>query len=377
MLFDLEGSLRVINWDKLIADLDIPDDLRLAINCGFLRSDYLYGIRMQLLFEDAEVRNLIRSKFSRLGKRSLFVNDKANDRNTVDQQDSPFPFPHADTTVYRNILYATSRSGVYYAPWGKKKKARENAIGPRERVWDCPTLSLSASYNTLALAAGGEGLYEKGLDSEFGIPSENEPTKTSPQNCIAANWLYFSVYGSSHVGDGFLADYQMVGPQNLMQDREIKARHLKGLISADSIFKKAGYSWGAKDKIYLASESYVSAVRYNPYTEEDRLIQLGKIDLKVQLGQVVSGGVALFGTIIECDKAIVVVPSDGEQILLPGEPVCWRIFPRSRFYENQLHVIYEDRLEILSFNHDYFVDQKAKLSGAKFSEPSHWRDRYR
>jgi len=32
MLFDLEGSLRVINWDKLIADLDIPDDLRLAIN---------------------------------------------------------------------------------------------------------------------------------------------------------------------------------------------------------------------------------------------------------------------------------------------------------------------------------------------------------
>jgi hypothetical protein len=34
--------------------------------------------------------------------------------------------------------------------------------------------------------------------------------------------------------------------------------------------------------------------------------------------------------------------------------------------KNQLHVIYEDRLEILSFNHDYFVDQEAKLSGITY-----------
>lgn len=35
-------------------------------------------------------------------------------------------------------------------------------------------------------------------------------------------------------------------------------------------------------------------------------------------------------------------------------------------FKNQLHVIYEDRLEILSFNHDYFVDQEAKLSGITY-----------
>ena len=36
---------------------------------------------------------------------------------------------------------------------------------------------------------------------------------------------------------------------------------------------------------------------------------------------------------------------------------------RSKQYENQLHVVYEDRLEIFSFNHDYFINQKSKLSG--------------
>lgn len=35
-------------------------------------------------------------------------------------------------------------------------------------------------------------------------------------------------------------------------------------------------------------------------------------------------------------------------------------------FKNQLHVIYEDRLEILSFNNDYFVDQEAKLSGITY-----------
>ncbi len=43
----------------------------------------------------------------------------------------------------------------------------------------------------------------------------------------------------------------------------------------------------------------------------------------------------------------------------------WRVFPRSDHYSNQLHIIYDDRLEIVSFVHDYFVDQSSKLSGFK------------
>ena len=37
--------------------------------------------------------------------------------------------------------------------------------------------------------------------------------------------------------------------------------------------------------------------------------------------------------------------------------------PALEHYSNQLHIIYDDRLEIISFVHDYFVDQTSKLSG--------------
>jgi hypothetical protein len=34
-----------------------------------------------------------------------------------------------------------------------------------------------------------------------------------------------------------------------------------------------------------------------------------------------------------------------------------------------LHIIYNNRLEIFSFNHDYFVDQKEKFSGIRAYGP--------
>jgi hypothetical protein len=50
-------------------------------------------------------------------------------------------------------------------------------------------------------------------------------------------------------------------------------------------------------------------------------------------------------------------------MVIPGEPVNWRVFPRSKHYANHLHVVYDDRLEVWSFNHDYFLDQKKKRLG--------------
>jgi hypothetical protein len=67
--------------------------------------------------------------------------------------------------------------------------------------------------------------------------------------------------------------------------------------------------------------------------------------------------------VIESDDALLVILTTGESLSLPGEPTNWRVFPRSHNYISHLHVIYEDRLEIFAFTHDYFVDQETKLSG--------------
>ncbi|MNR50554.1 hypothetical protein D3C85_1700850 [compost metagenome] len=79
--------------------------------------------------------------------------------------------------------------------------------------------------------------------------------------------------------------------------------------------------------------------------------------------EVISTGTAPFGTVIELCDRLIIVRSDGVVESFDEEPLHWRIFPRSEHYSNQLHIIYEDRVLIVSYVHDYFVDQCAKLSG--------------
>ena len=372
-LFSREGSLRTIDWDRLVESLKVPQELGLAMHCAFLRSDYFYGNQWNMLFEDKEVKSLIQSKFSRLAERDILVSEQIVGECTLATQDSPFPFPHADTTVYRNVLYAASRSGIFRSSCRRKKQAI--IVGNAEKIWDCPMLSISASYNTLALAAGDDGLFELEINKDEGVPDKNaEPKEITKKNCTAANWLYFSTYGSSHVGDGFLADFKMIERKRQSDIARDwigpNVRKLEKIVTAQKIFLEKGYSWGTKDKICQATNSRVEVVQYNPWkeTDEERLRPLGTIQLQPWKGKVISGGIALLGTIIECENAIVVVPSEGDPITLPGEPVNWRVFPRSKYYENTLHIVYEDSLEIYSFNHDYFVDQKTKRSGIRFAE---------
>ena len=142
-------------------------------------------------------------------------------------------------------------------------------------------------------------------------------------------------------------------------------RTFERVITDRDIFNEQGYSWGTRDKIYQARNREITVARYRPYNEENRIERLTTIPIAAWKGDLVSGGVASFGAIIEYDNAIVVLPSDGDPVTLPGEPVNWRVFPNSRFYQNHLHVIYEDEITIYSFNHDYFVQQDVKIFGSR------------
>jgi hypothetical protein len=78
---------------------------------------------------------------------------------------------------------------------------------------------------------------------------------------------------------------------------------------------------------------------------------------------IVGADSAPFGFVLEAESGLLVVESSLESFWLAGEPVNWRVFPRSRYYTNQLHVITEKALNIYSFCGDYFVDQATKRAG--------------
>lgn len=87
---------------------------------------------------------------------------------------------------------------------------------------------------------------------------------------------------------------------------------------------------------------------------------------KVRRGQPCSLSGCHFGVVIDYGKSVRVIESDSEIIFDIIEfPVRWRVFPRSRRYLNHLHLILEDRIEIFSFNHDYFLAQRKKIAGTE------------
>ena len=86
--------------------------LRLPILCAFLRSDYLYGHGLDMLFEDADVADFVRAKFQRLSETPLVVDNDMLCSQEKGQQDSPFPFPHADLDVYARKAYVGGSSGI-------------------------------------------------------------------------------------------------------------------------------------------------------------------------------------------------------------------------------------------------------------------------
>lgn len=383
-LFTRDGSISVCNWDKLVEEFPIKASLKLAMSCAFSRSDYLYGANFRPLFEDQEILEVVRRKFEDLANRQLTVN-KISTHTDVVESDNRFPFPHTDSRIYNRAIYVSAQRGVWEAPC-HKHLVRKIGQRPKKR-WDSPVLAMDIYGCALAMAVGSEGLFE----TPIGEPSwyygdgssmtEWKVNKIAKNDCTNCSWAFNSVFGSSHREGGFLAEFKVENADDsrhsqlddnayerlFLRKKEPRKRTFERIRKATDIFRHRGYSWANRDKLYQASDDGIRVRKFQPWKDDeaDIIQSLGEIKLQPWKGQIVSAGVAVFGSIVECDHAVVVIASDGSTHTIPGEPVRWRVFPRSRHYENQLHVIYDDRLEVWSFNHDYFVEQSSKKLGVE------------
>lgn len=386
-LFDIEGRILTLNWDRLIEALPVDNALKLALVCAYKRSDYLYRVAATGIFHDEEFKAILNSRFSTLAETPLVIEEDQLKETSLGHQENLFPFPHADSTMYYRRLYVSSQSGIFSSNCdGKTKYPISTRV---EKLWDGPVLALGASYNSLALAAGEEGLWEYNLnfageeglwEYELDSPStrlSESASKTNPrpltgQHCSECQWVFHSIYGSSLNGSGVLAAYHRTrGESDEESDaprKKLYRRKFDRLISEKEIFsgfeEPAGvYSWAAQDKICQAANGSIRVAKYQPWNERTPVQLLGSLPLEHHNETLVSAKVALFGTVVELDSRLVVLASNGDIHPIAGEPVSWRVFPRSRHYENHLHIIYDDRLEVLSFNHDYLLDQRQKISG--------------
>ena len=68
-LFTDNGAIRTLDWDLVVSGWQIDQRLRLAMECAFRRSDYLYSSDFSLLLHDPEYRCVRREHLVETGKR--------------------------------------------------------------------------------------------------------------------------------------------------------------------------------------------------------------------------------------------------------------------------------------------------------------------
>lgn len=368
-LFDLDGSLRQLNWNELVQSFRVPERCRLALECAFQRSDYLYGNKWDKFYGDQEVSKLLASKFDDLLKEDLTLDLHWLDRFTEERNRTPFPYAHNDSLIYKDQLYATSQSGVFAQYVPEIGQVSRNPL----KLWDAPVSALDISYDVVALAAGEEGLYRAPTAPHYGQWSspQDDPQNVWQHLCNDCSYISTSILAFGYDSGASLVEFKFPkrDPQRTEEAmaEEFWRSKSVGTVEGREIFGEntiGGFVWGSKNRMCMAKDGVLHVAQYKSApNRRSPAKELRRIQLAQWKGSPVSGDNAVFGAILELDNCLVVVRSDDNVDTLRGEPTNWRVFPRSKFYTNQLHAIYDDRVEILSFNHDYFVDQKAKAFG--------------
>jgi len=382
-LWGMDGSLIGLDWEKLIDEFLRANNYTIAIKYAFQDSDHLYRERLTRT-QYANFKQELLQELKKVNKNFL-ISPKKWQNFVYSSQDNPFQELQTDTEIHYDQIFAATDIGLLKAV--TNPEFPELVSNKVENVLDYPILSVRASKRRLALSGGEAGVFEVNLNSDsinsnFSsiISDGNAPRiikagvyQVSSKHSSFANWSFSSIYSSSYIKNSYLLAFDW--DSNSDVQGSMRTYEFRRSISQSEIFNEPGLSWGLQEKIYKSSKGKLDIIHYKQkdigkQDYQNNFRQLGSFELDKINGNVVTGGVALFGVVIECDNSLIVIQSDGSLYNIAGAVTRWRVYPRSKRYLNHLHVIHDDRLEIYSFNHDYFVQQKNKKLGIKYDAHS-------
>lgn len=378
-LWTFNGSLKICDWNGIIESLIKKTTQKVPLTFCFINGNYLYKESIIDLFTDIDFKNLLIKKFALVADQEYIIKPRQLSKFLMGEQETPTKIIPTDTEIYSSNLYFITESGLFVGS-AHRDKSEKNLVSSKPRkIWDCDLLSIKANkYPQLALSGGSEGLFELNMtrlqpENLKQIETKDSIYEISRSHSSFSNYASLSIYNSSVATESFMALFEWNTKKDENQ-KDIYQRDFAKNINENEIFNskdKHNYlSWGIEDKIYRATNQGFEIVRFNNRANEEKgekkFTRIGNTNLHAWKGKVINGGTAYFGNVVECENALVVMLSDGRTHTIPGPITRWRVYPRSRNYENHLHVILDDRIEIYSFNQDYFLNQGEKALGIEF-----------
>ncbi|NID13361.1 hypothetical protein [Fibrivirga algicola] len=376
-LWTLDGALKVYNWYSVVESLIEKEVDRLTFEYCFLQNDKLYKSSiMELIAVDYEFRNLFSRKFKRVASKEYVIREVEMFDFLIGEQDTPTNIIPTDTEIYGSKLYFINEMGLFSTD-AHRKKGLKPVHGKPEKLWDCNLLSIKANkYPQIGLSGGDQGLFELNMADSVGedlkqVESTAPIFEISTEHSSFSNYTFLSLYNSSLVSKSFMVKFKWNIKEDELTGRKSYTRNFEKNVYEDVIFDesadKKSISWGVGDKIFRASSNTFEVVKYlykpKAYKGEQSFSKLKSVEFAPWKGDVIAGSTSSFGTIVECENALVILLSDNNFFTIEGPITRWRTYPRSLNYQNHLHVILEDRIDIYSFNQDYFQKQGTKIMG--------------
>ena len=385
-LWTMDGSIKVYDWNKVINQTVIPKfKEKLPFVFSFMEGNFLYNKRVSYIFSDEAYRSILLNQYNVLVDTPVTISTDELEQSCLYQGSIPMNELPIDTEVYANNLYFAVDDGLY------RKVIHTNAsdpsLGPKDtKLWECRLLSLKANkYPQIALSAGSEGLFELNLVKDENIRpqalenvEETKVYRISGKPSSFSNYSFLSVFSSSYVDESYMALFNWKPIDSLRMNTAAK-RNIKVYRDFDEVIGQQGIfgdsndseiSWGIDDKIYSIKGNILTILKFNNAANiekgETYYQTLESVKLPLNLGQIVGAGSSYFGNVLEFTKGVMVLRSDGNVTVIPDEMIRWRVYPRSKNYLNHLHLLYDNRLEIYSFNHDALVNQVTKKIGIEY-----------
>ncbi len=376
-LFGAERSFHRIKWSDLIDEMASEyASIQTALRVAFSDSDLFYTQKVRKILRDPDIERVIKNQLTELSKLAVKAS-KQSWKKFWSTTDSPFDFLPIDTDIYYHHLFAAGEEGLFST--FRFANGRRSGRQSSHKHHDGRVLQVRASQQSTAVAAaaGSDGL----LEFTFNPLSNDvlgDQQVLAKRPCNACDWAFQSIFAWDATS-AFLANFR----------REKDPRSNKSVRIFDSVIgeekmfptghnQTTSYVWGSHEKIFKVSSVGLEVLNYTPPPEtraatildqekkpESSLFRTLGTNKFVEIdpSQIVATGTAPFGSIVELGDRLVVLRSDGDTNTFLGEPVHWRVYPRSEHYSNQLHIVYEDHIQIVSFVHDYFVEQRKKLTG--------------
>lgn len=370
-----EGDWAVFDWDALTSDLEekIEAAARPALQFSFRASN---AIKNGSLTKDT-----VEKSFEQLTVFDFSLSSKEMAKYLLAKSDVAGAFPNTSMNMHYDRMIMSSLNGVHI------EYVNPDRIGVHtlKKISSVATRQIAAAYGRIACASGDAGLRQLDLKLEQGFqPSESDGDELNSKPCDACDWMYQNISALSYSGGSYLAKFKKTGDffrpvKKFDAFSDSDGAEIERIEFEENIDLTKGIddgtseqnhtlSWGAHDKIYKVSGNKISAYRFAG-KEERRL--LGNSELPADASEIVSVRSALFGVIVEFDEAVVVIKGDGTLVVFDGEPVNLSSFSRSRRYENQLHLIMDDSIQVKSINNN-FEDEDFYKKSFGSNAPNEW-----